>query len=250
MFYLYELSRRWNRSWVKKRPAYWQTQGALYVSGANDPRELVPGGRFRRVTTHWLLLQPCPSWWKLPCGVTWHCWNWAFPLNKQKFVNRERTLLSDESNNQRCCRSYRTWSIPGYANHSILDAGLHTCLQHELWETLCSYINKIISLPTPMSGCIVSLTASFCSIYPQYLLFLSFFILFWWIELSPYQHQCCTVSLIASFCSINPQYLPFLSIFLHDFLVICQFEFVCNPNGMTAEPKSHGHPTKPQRESG
>ena len=64
-----------------------------------------------------------------------------------------------------------------------------------------------------------------------------------------YQHQCCTVSLIASFCSINPQYLPFLSIFLHAFLVICQFEFVCIPNGMTAEPKSHGRPTKPQRES-
>ena len=101
-----------------------------------------------------------------------------------------------------------------------------------------------------MSGCIVSLTASFCSIYPQYLLFLSFFILFWRIKLSPYQHQCCTVSLIASFCSINPQYLPFLSIFLHDFLVICQFEFVCVPNGMTAEPKSHGRPTKPQRKSG
>ena len=33
--------------------------------------------------------------------------------------------------------------------------------------------------------------------------------------------------LIASFCSINPQYLPFLSIFLHDFLVICQFEPNC-----------------------
>ena len=66
-----------------------------------------------------------------------------------------------------------------------------------------------------MSGCIASLTASFCSIYPQYLLFLSFSILFWCIKLSPYQHQCCTVSLIASFCSINPQYLPFLSIFLH-----------------------------------
>ena len=65
----------------------------------------------------------------------------------------------------------------------------------------------------------MSLTASFCSIYPQYLMFLSFFILFWWIKLSPYQHQCCTVSLITSFCSINPQCLPFLSIFLHDFLV-------------------------------
>ena len=48
----------------------------------------------------------------------------------------------------------------------------------------------------------------------------------------------------------NPLYLPFLSIFLHDFLVICQFEFVCIPSGMTAEPKSHGRPTKPQRESG
>ena len=57
------------------------------------------------------------------------------------------------------------------------------------------------------------------------------------------------MSLIASFCSINPQYLPFLSIFLHAFLAICQFEFVCIPNGMTAEPKSHGRPTKPQRES-
>ena len=96
-----------------------------------------------------------------------------------------------------------------------------------------------------MSGCIASLTASFCSIYPQYLLFSSFSILFWWIKLSRYQHRCCTVSLIASFCSINPQHLPFLSIFLHDFPVICQFEFVCNPNGMTAEPKSHGCPTKP-----
>ena len=32
--------------------------------------------------------------------------------------------------------------------------------------------------------------------------------------------------------------------------MICQFEFVCIPNGMTAEPKSHGRPTKPQRESG
>ena len=40
---------------------------------------------------------------------------------------------------------------------------------------------------------------------------------------------------IASFCSINPQYLPFLSIFLHDFLVICQFEFVCIPNRMTTK---------------
>ena len=99
---------------------------------------------------------------------------------------------------------------------------LQSSCDHEHWETLCSYINKIISLPTPMSGCIASLTASFCSIYPQYLLFLSFSILFWWIKLSPYQHQCCTVSLIASFCSINPQYLPFLSIFLYDFLVICQ----------------------------
>ena len=127
---------------------------------------------------------------------------------------------------------------------------LHVSSGHELWETLCLYINKVISLPAPMSGCIVSLTASFCSIYPQYLLFLSFSMLFWWTKLSPYQHQCCTVSLIASFCSINPQYLPFLSIFLHAFLAICQFEFVCIPNGMTAEPKSHGRPTKPQRESG
>ena len=31
---------------------------------------------------------------------------------------------------------------------------------------------------------------------------------------------------------------------------ICQFEFVCIPNGMTAEPESHARPTKPQRESG
>ena len=97
-------------------------------------------------------------------------------------------------------------------------------LEHELWETLCSYINKIISLP--VSGCIVSLVASFCSINPQYSLFLSFSMLFWWIKLSPYQHQCCIVSLIASFCSINLQYLQFLSIFLHAFLVVCQFEIV------------------------
>ena len=87
-------------------------------------------------------------------------------------------------------------------------------------------------------------------ISPIFTVFIAFSILFWWIKLSPYQHQCCTVSLIASFCSINPLYLPFLSIFLHDFLVICQFEFVCIPNSMTAEPKSHSRPTKPQRESG
>ena len=74
-----------------------------------------------------------------------------------------------------------------------------------------------------MSGCIVSLIASSCSINPQYLLFLSFSMLFWWIKLSPYQHQCCIVSLIASFCSINPQYLPFLSIFPHAFLVVSQW---------------------------
>ena len=43
---------------------------------------------------------------------------------------------------------------------------------HELWETLCSHINKIISLPTPMSGCIASLTVSFCSIYHH--------MIFWW----------------------------------------------------------------------
>ena len=78
------------------------------------------------------------------------------------------------------------------------------------------------------------------------------------IKLSPYQHLWlrCIVSLIASFCSINPQYLLFLSIFLHaftvdspiDFLFCCQF--VCTPNGTTAEPDNLERPAKPRERVG
>ena len=56
------------------------------------------------------------------------------------------------------------------------------------------------------------------------------------IKLSPYQHLCCIVSLIASFYSINPQYLPFLSIFLHAFSVF-DLSVICTANGRTAEPE-------------
>ena len=57
------------------------------------------------------------------------CGNAEVPFNKQKIVNQEHTLLSDESNNQRCSQSYRTCSSPCYASRSILDAGLQICLQ-------------------------------------------------------------------------------------------------------------------------
>ena len=74
---------------------------------------------------------------------------------------------------------------------------------HELWETLCSYINKIFSLPAPL------------------------FI----------------VSLIASFCYTNPQYFSsiFLHAFLVDSpfdLSVC----FCIPNGTTTEPDYYGRP--------
>ena len=52
----------------------------------------------------------------------------SVPSQQTKIVNKERTLLSDESNNQRFSKSYRTWSNPCYANHSILDADLQSCL--------------------------------------------------------------------------------------------------------------------------
>ena len=51
--------------------------------------------------------------------------------------------------------------IESFRLHSLLRSvqeSIPSC-DHEPWETLCSYINKIISLPAPMSGCIVSLVA-------------------------------------------------------------------------------------------
>ena len=52
----------------------------------------------------------------------------SVPSQQTKIVNKDCTLLSDESNKQRFSKSYRTWSNPCYANHSILDADLQSCL--------------------------------------------------------------------------------------------------------------------------
>ena len=102
----------------------------------------------------------------------------------------------------------------------------------------CAHILiKFISLPTPMC---LQMTASFCSIYPQYLLFLSFSILFLWIKLSPYQHQCCTV-VFDRFILLHKS--PIFIVFYTFYFSMIFWWFVCIPNGMTAEPKSHGRPT-------
>ena len=79
------------------------------LSGLSDPRELVP----RNCSDKYLRVL------KLPLSTTiLHKLQKAFPmlcpvtmlrlspraLNKQKIVNKERTLLSDESNNERCSK--------------------------------------------------------------------------------------------------------------------------------------------------
>ena len=73
------------------------------------------------------------------------------------------------------------------------------------------------------------------------------------IKLSPYQHLklYCFFDII-SFCSINSRYLPFLSIFLFTFLVDSPFDcqFVCTPNGTTAEPDYHGRPARSKEKMG
>ena len=68
------------------------------------------------------------------------------------------------------------------------------------------------------------------------------------INVSPHQHLCCIVSLITLSCTTNLQYLPFLFIFRHS-ISCCQF--VCTPNGTTAQPDYYRRPAKPrERESG
>ena len=71
------------------------------------------------------------------------------------------------------------------------------------------------------------------------------------IKLSPYQHPCCIMCLIASFCSIKS---PIFAVFLHafsifDFLFSC-CQFVCTPNGKTAEPDNYGRAAKVKERMG
>ena len=66
---------------------------------------------------------------KLMNASPWPYWSCAFHLNKQEIANNEDTLMSNETNNQRCSHCCRTWPSPCYGNHPILHAGLHICLQ-------------------------------------------------------------------------------------------------------------------------
>ena len=64
----------------------------------------------------------------LPCAVPMAMPKLSVPSQQTKIVNKDCTLLSDDSNKQRCSKSYRSWSSPCYANHLILDADLQSCL--------------------------------------------------------------------------------------------------------------------------
>ena len=81
---------------------------------------------------------------------------------------------------------------------------------HELWETLCSYINKIISLSAPVLYCVFD-----CFILLH------------------------TFPIFTTFIHISPCFSGGLSVQVH-----------CIPNGTTAEPNYHSCPAKPPRENG
>ena len=94
-----------------------------------------------------------------------------------------------------------------------LDArmALETRFDHELWESLHSYIL---------------------------------------IKLSPYQHLCCIMSLMASFCTKkSPTFAGFLSIFLHAFSVF-DLSVIYTPNGKTAEPEYYRRAAKTKERMG
>ena len=72
------------------------------------------------------------------------------------------------------------------------------------------------------------------------------------IKLSPFQHFCCIVSLIASFGSIKS---PIFAVFIHFNLCFSRFmfsccQFVCTPNGKTAEPDYQGRAAKANERMG
>ena len=64
----------------------------------------------------------------LSCAVPMAMPKLSVPSQQTKIVNKDCTLLSDDSNKQRCSKSYRSWSSPCYANHLILDTDLQSCL--------------------------------------------------------------------------------------------------------------------------
>ena len=105
-------------------------------------------------------------------------------------------------------------------------------------------------IPIPMSGWIVSLITSFCSTNPQYLLFLSFSMLFWrthFISLPAPMLYC----VFDHFFQLHKS--PIFTIFNHIFPCFSgglSVSVRCIPNGMTAEPKSHGRPTKAKERVG
>ena len=87
---------------------------------------------FRQVSTHFklttctLYYNPAQTAESFLVLCPWQCWSWAFPLNKQT-LSTKNVLHCQMS---QCSKSYyRTWSSPCYANHSILDADLQSCLQ-------------------------------------------------------------------------------------------------------------------------
>ena len=102
------------------------------LSGMSDPGELVPrngSDKYLRILNLLHVLCTTIQHKLLKAFIVlcpWQCWSWAFPLNKQT-LSTKNVLHCQMS---QCSKSYyRTWSSPCYANHSILDADLQSCLQ-------------------------------------------------------------------------------------------------------------------------